>query len=84
MQPFRKLCKHFGAALTPSEMITSNVRLWQREKCRLRRCHDGESEPRVVQIAGAEPAMMAEAAQLNVAEGAQVIDINMGCPAKKS
>lgn len=82
-QPFRKLCKNFGAAITPSEMITSNVRLWEREKCRLRRCHDGESEPRVVQIAGAEPAMMAEAAQLNVAEGAQVIDINMGCPAKK-
>ena len=82
-QPFRRLCRHFGAALTPSEMITSNVRLWTREKCRLRRSHDGEIEPRVVQIAGADPAMMAEAAQQNVLEGAQVIDINMGCPAKK-
>ncbi len=82
-QPFRKLCKSFGAALTPSEMITSNVRLWNREKNILRRCHEGENEPRVVQIAGAEPVMMAEAARLNVEEGAQVIDINMGCPAKK-
>ena len=82
-QPFRILCKRLGAALTPSEMITSNIRLWNRDKCRLRRCHDGEAEPRVVQIAGSDPAMMAEAALVNAAEGAQIIDINMGCPAKK-
>jgi tRNA-dihydrouridine synthase B len=82
-QPFRVLCRHQGAALAASEMITSNIKLWNREKCRLRRRHDGESEPRVVQIAGADPEMMAEAALINAAEGAQVIDINMGCPAKK-
>ena len=82
-QPFRILCRQYGAALTPSEMVTSNILLWEREKCRLRRCHDGESEPRVVQIAGSDPQMMAEAARLSVAQGAQVIDINMGCPAKK-
>jgi tRNA-dihydrouridine synthase B len=82
-QPFRTLCRQYGAALTPSEMITSNILLWEREKCRLRRCHDGEREPRVVQIAGSDPQMMAEAARLNVAQGAQMIDINMGCPAKK-
>ncbi|MGY8790697.1 MAG: tRNA dihydrouridine synthase DusB [Pseudomonadales bacterium] len=82
-QPFRLLCRQFGAALTPSEMITSNIQLWGREKCRLRLCHDGEREPRVVQIAGSDPLMMAEAAKLNVAQGAQMIDINMGCPAKK-
>ena len=81
--PFRRLCRQFGAALTPSEMITSNIKLWNREKCRLRRCHEDEHEPRVVQIAGADPLMMAEAARLNVEQGAQVIDINMGCPAKK-
>jgi len=82
-QPFRKLCRRFGAAFTPSEMVTSNVRLWSREKCRLRRSHDDEEQPRVVQIAGADPLMMAEAARINVEEGAQIIDINMGCPAKK-
>lgn len=82
-QPFRRLCRTYGAALTPSEMLTSNVTLWNREKSRLRRCHDGEQEPRVVQIAGADPAMMAEAARLNADQGAQIIDINMGCPAKK-
>lgn len=82
-QPFRNLCRRFGAALTPSEMLTSNVRLWHHDKNRLRRCHDGDAEPRVVQIAGADPVMMAEAARLNVEEGAQIIDINMGCPAKK-
>jgi len=82
-QPFRTLCRQFGASLTPSEMISSNIQLWNREKCRLRRCHAGEAEPRVVQIAGADPLMMAEAARLNVEQGAQIIDINMGCPAKK-
>ncbi len=82
-RPFRLLCREHGAALTPSEMLTSNIRLWNSEKNRLRREHDGESSPRVVQIAGSDPAMMAEAARLNVEEGAQIIDINMGCPAKK-
>lgn len=82
-QPFRKLCRHFGAALAPTEMISSNIALWNREKSRLKRCHDGEQAPRVVQIAGADPVMMAEAARLNVEQGAQIIDINMGCPAKK-
>lgn len=82
-QPFRTLCRRHGAALTPSEMLTSNTRLWNSEKNRLRRQHDGELSPCVVQIAGSDPAMMAEAARLNVKEGAQIIDINMGCPAKK-
>ncbi|MFT5320676.1 MAG: tRNA-dihydrouridine synthase B [Pseudohongiellaceae bacterium] len=81
--PFRHLCRSHGAALTPSEMITSNIKLWNQEKSRLRRCYDGEQEPRVVQIAGSDPAMMAEAARMNAEQGAQIIDINMGCPAKK-
>ena len=82
-RPFRLLCRQHGAALTPSEMITSNIQLWNSEKNRLRRQHDGENSPKVVQIAGSDPAMMAEAARLNVEQGAQIIDINMGCPAKK-
>lgn len=82
-QPFRKLCRRLGAALTPSEMLSANPALWDSPKNRLRRCHDGEDEPRIVQIASADPEQMAEAARLNVAFGAQVIDINMGCPAKK-
>lgn len=82
-QPFRRLCRRFGAALTPGEMLTSNIELWHSTKNRNRRRHQGEQEPRVVQIAGSDPAMMAQAAQLNVANGAQIIDINMGCPAKK-
>ena len=82
-QPFRQLCRAHGAALTPSEMLTANLRLWDSRKSRLRRCHAGEPGPVVVQIAGSEPAMLAEAARINVAEGAQIIDINMGCPAKK-
>ena len=82
-RPFRLLCRQHGAALTPSEMITSNIKLWNSEKNRLRRRHGGETSPRVVQIAGSDPSMMAEAARLNVEQGAQIIDINMGCPAKK-
>ena len=82
-RPFRLLCRQFGAAMTPSEMLTSNIRLWNSEKNRLRREHRGETSPRVVQIAGSDPKMMAEAARLNVEQGAQIIDINMGCPAKK-
>lgn len=82
-RPFRMLCRNNGAALTASEMLSSNIRLWDSNKNRLRRDHAGEQEPRVVQIAGSDPAMMAEAARLNIAHGAQIIDINMGCPAKK-
>ncbi|MGH8251316.1 MAG: tRNA dihydrouridine synthase DusB [Steroidobacteraceae bacterium] len=82
-RPFRMLCRRLGAGLAASEMVTSDVRLWNTSKSRLRLDHRGEPEPRVVQIAGYEPAMMAEAARLNVEMGAQIIDINFGCPAKK-
>jgi tRNA-dihydrouridine synthase B len=82
-RPFRMLCRRFGAALAASEMVTSDVRLWHTDKSRRRLDHAGEPEPRVVQIAGGEPSMMAEAARLNADAGAQIIDINMGCPAKK-
>ncbi len=82
-RPFRLLCRQYGAEMTPSEMLTSNIQLWNSEKNRLRREHTGENSPRVVQIAGSDPKMMAEAARLNVEQGAQIIDINMGCPAKK-
>jgi len=82
-RPFRMLCRHFGAALAASEMVTSDARLWHTDKSRRRLDHVGEPEPRVVQIAGAEPQMMAQAARLNAEAGAQIIDINMGCPAKK-
>jgi tRNA-dihydrouridine synthase B len=81
--PFRLLCRRMGAGIAAGEMLTSDVRLWHTEKSRRRMDHSGESEPRVVQIAGGDPEMMAEAAQRNVDAGAQVIDINMGCPAKK-
>ncbi|MTI14138.1 tRNA dihydrouridine synthase DusB [Sansalvadorimonas verongulae] len=82
-RPFRKLCLQQGAGLVVSEMVTSDVRLWNTRKSRLRLDHTGEPEPRSVQIAGGDPAMMAEAAQRNAEMGAQIIDINMGCPAKK-
>ena len=82
-RPFRQLCKALGAGMAVSEMTTSRVELLGSLKSRRRRDHEGEVEPRIVQIAGAEPEMMAEAARFNVAEGAQIIDINMGCPAKK-
>ena len=82
-RPFRVLCSGFGAGLAVSEMITSDTRLWNTPKSRRRMDHAGEPEPRVVQIAGADPAMLAEAARVNVELGAQIIDINMGCPAKK-
>jgi tRNA-dihydrouridine synthase B len=82
-RPFRLLCRRLGAGLAASEMVTSDVRLWHTPKSRRRMDHAGEPEPRVVQIAGGEPAMMAEAARRNVDLGAQIIDINMGCPAKK-
>lgn len=82
-RPFRQLCRRLGAGLVVSEMVTSNVELWGSRKSSLRLDHTGESEPIAVQIAGGDPVMMAEAARLNVANGAQIIDINMGCPAKK-
>ena len=82
-QPFRQLCRRLGAGLVVSEMVTSDTRLWNSRKSRLRLQHDGEPEPRSVQIAGGDPEMMAEAARMNAQLGAQIIDINMGCPAKK-
>jgi tRNA-dihydrouridine synthase B len=81
--PFRLLCRRMGAGLAAGEMLTSDVRLWSTEKSRRRMDHTGEAEPRVVQIAGGDPQMMAEAAQRNVDAGAEIIDINLGCPAKK-
>lgn len=82
-RPFRELCRKMGAGLAVSEMLSSNPRVWQSEKSMNRMNHDGESGIRSVQIAGSEPDLMADAAQLNVQNGAQIIDINMGCPAKK-
>ena len=81
--PFRRLCRRFGAGMASSEMTTADIRLWQTAKSRRRLDIDGDAEPRVVQIAGSEPAKMALAARLCVDRGAQIIDINMGCPAKK-
>ena len=81
--PFRLLCRRMGAGIAAGEMLTCDVRLWHTEKSRRRMDHTGEPEPRVVQIAGGDPEMMVEAAQRNVDAGAQIIDINMGCPAKK-
>ncbi|MDY0066628.1 MAG: tRNA dihydrouridine synthase DusB [Steroidobacteraceae bacterium] len=81
--PFRLLCRRMGAGLAAGEMLTSDVRLYGTRKSRRRMDHSGEAPPRIVQIAGAEPRMMAEAARRNVEAGAQIIDINMGCPAKK-
>ena len=82
-RPFRKLCKRFGAGLAISEMVSSRPELRASRKSRLRLDHAGEAEPVAVQIAGFEPRMMAEAARYNVAQGAQIIDVNMGCPARK-
>ncbi len=82
-RPFRQLCKKLGAGLAVSEMVTSNSLLYGSAKTRRRANHDGEVDPISVQIAGADPAMMAQAARYNADHGAQIIDINMGCPAKK-
>ncbi len=82
-RPFRQLCKAMGAGLVISEMLTADSSLWGSRKSLLRMDHSGEAEPIAVQIAGGDPQMLAEAARLNVANGAQIIDINMGCPAKK-
>ncbi len=82
-KPFRLLCRQFGAALTATEMLSATLQLQRPDHNRWRGAHRDEAEPRVVQIAGADPATMAEAARINVAHGAQIIDINMGCPVKK-
>jgi tRNA-dihydrouridine synthase B len=82
-RPFRVLCRRFGAGLAATEMITADQRLWHTPKSRHRMNHDGEPEPRMVQLTGADPAALAQAARANVALGAQIIDLNMGCPAKK-
>jgi tRNA-dihydrouridine synthase B len=82
-RPFRILCRRFGAGLAASEMITADQRLWHTAKSRQRMNHEGEPEPRVVQLAGNDPRQLADAARANVDLGAQIIDINMGCPAKK-
>jgi tRNA-dihydrouridine synthase B len=82
-RPFRQLCKKLGAGLAVSEMVTSNSLLYGSAKTRRRADHAGEVDPISVQIAGADPAMMAQAARYNADNGAQIIDINMGCPAKK-
>ncbi len=81
--PFRQLCRRFGAGITVSEMVTADTRLWHSSKSRLRLPHTREPEPRAIQIAGGDAAMLANAARENAALGAQIIDINMGCPAKK-
>ncbi len=82
-RPFRQLCRQFGAGYAVSEMVTSRKDLWHTLKTSRRANHEGEPGPIAVQIAGTEPAMMAEAARYNIDRGAQIIDINMGCPAKK-
>ncbi|PKF70338.1 tRNA dihydrouridine synthase DusB [Pseudomonas fluvialis] len=82
-QPFRRLCRRLGAGMAVAEMVTSDTRLWQSRKTQQRLIHRDENEPRSIQIAGADPQMLADAARANVQLGAQIIDINMGCPAKK-
>ena len=82
-RPFRILARRLGAGLAASEMLTADQRLWHTAKSRRRMDHSGEPSPRVVQLAGADPQQLAEAARINVDLGAEIIDINMGCPAKK-
>lgn len=82
-RPFRILCRKLGAGLAASEMLTSDIRLWSTSKSRFRMSHEGEPEPRVVQLAGSDSQALADAARMNVDLGAQIIDLNMGCPAKK-
>jgi len=82
-QPFRNLCLRYGAAMAVSEMLSSNPDVWDTDKSRHRMNHAGENGIRSVQIAGADPELMANAAVVNVQQGAHIIDINMGCPAKK-
>ena len=82
-RPFRALCHAMGAGMAVSEMLSSNPEVWRTDKSRLRMVHNDEPGIRAVQIAGCDPEDMAAAARINVASGAQIIDINMGCPAKK-
>ncbi|MDF3030369.1 MAG: tRNA-U20-dihydrouridine synthase [Moraxellaceae bacterium] len=82
-RPFRQLCRHWGAGHVVSEMVASDIRLWNSRKSSSRLDYSGEPEPRTVQIVGYDPQMMAEAARACVELGAQIVDINMGCPAKK-
>ena len=82
-RPFRQLCRKMGAGLAVSEMVIADSKLWHTRKSQTRLNHEGEPEPRSVQIAGGDPAMLADAARQNAEFGAQIIDINMGCPAKK-
>ena len=82
-RPFRQMCKRLGAGLVVSEMLSSNPKVWHTDKSKQRMDHTGEFGIRSVQIVGADPILMAQAAQLNVSNGAQIVDINMGCPAKK-
>ncbi|MFN6884157.1 tRNA-dihydrouridine synthase, partial [Proteus mirabilis] len=82
-RPFRSLCYDMGAGMTVSEMLSSNPQVWKTDKSRLRMVHSDELGIRSVQIAGSDPVDMATAAKINVESGAQIIDINMGCPAKK-
>jgi len=82
-RPFRTLCRRLGAGLVVGEMVTSDPSLWHTRKSRLRMDHHGEPGPRTVQIAGGDAEMLAQAARLNAEQGAEIIDINMGCPAKK-
>ena len=81
--PFRRLCRRLGAALAAGEMLSADARLWDTVESRRRRDHSGEPGPRVVQIAGGDPQMMADAARRNADAGAEIIDVNMGCPARK-
>ncbi len=82
-QPFRQLCRNLGAGMAVSEMVSANPKLWKTQKTQLRLQNDEQAYPHSVQIAGADPGMLAEAARFNVEQGANIIDINMGCPAKK-
>lgn len=82
-RPFRQLCRKLGAGLVVSEMVIADPALWHTRKSRSRLDHRGEPSPRSVQIAGGDPEMLAEAARQSVVRGAQIVDINMGCPAKK-
>lgn len=82
-RPFRQLCKQMGAGMAVSEMVSSNSLLWGSKKTERRANHEGEVSPISVQIAGSDPLMLADAARYNAEKGAEIIDINMGCPAKK-
>jgi tRNA-dihydrouridine synthase B len=82
-QPFREICRKYNAGLAVSEMLTSDTQLWNSKKSAARLPQTGESKPRAIQIAGTNPQMMANAARICSQKGAQIIDINMGCPAKK-